>query len=61
MRKKRVKEIWKLVRENDPNLLLSVRNYYGEKTKDMDEQSIFREAKKLWNRGIPARKLWGIL
>ena len=59
MRGKRVKILAKLVRENDPHLLLSIRKKYGEKTKDMEKRNIYLEAKKLWTAKVPDRLLWG--
>ena len=59
MRKKRAKFLAKLSRENDPNLLLTIRNRFGDKTKDMKSDRVYKTAKKLWNAKIPERKLWG--
>jgi hypothetical protein len=61
MRKTRVKFLWNLIKKNDPNLLISIRGIYGDKTKDMEEHKIYEIAKKLWSRKIPERKLWGIV
>jgi len=60
MRKTRIKFLRKLVNDKDPNMLLSIRNYAGERTKDMDEEKIFDVAKKLWLTGFKERKLWGV-
>jgi hypothetical protein len=59
MRKIRAKKLAKLARENDPNLLLSIRNRFGDKTKEMENDKIYRTAKKLWNAKVPERKSWG--
>jgi hypothetical protein len=61
MRKTRVKFLWNLIKKNDPNLLISIRGIYGDKTKDMDEYKIYEIAKKLWSIKIPERKLWGVV
>ena len=60
MRKTRIKFLRKLVKDKDVNMLLSVRNYAGERTKDMGEENIFELAKRLWLTGFKERKLWGV-
>ena len=59
MRKTRAKFLAKLARENDPNLLLTIRNRFGDKTKELENDNIYKYAKKLWNAKVPERKLWG--
>ena len=59
MNSSRLKWIRELVTDEDPSLLLSVRQYYGEKTKEMDDVMIYKAAKKLWRKNIPEKKNWG--
>ena len=60
MRKTRAKKLAKLAKENDPNLLISIANRFGEKTKEMDHRNIYLAAKQLWNDKVPDRILWGV-
>ena len=59
MNSARAKWIRELVTDEDPSLLLSVRQYFGEKTKEMDDVAIYKAAKKLWEKNIPEKKKWG--
>lgn len=59
MRNSRCKWLRNLVIDEDPSLLLTIRKYVGDKTKDMDDIKIYKVSKKLWNRHIPEAKSWG--
>lgn len=61
MRGKRVKWIKDLVIGDDPSLLLTIRNYYGEQTEKFNDSKIYRKAKKLYSRSVPEVKNWGKL
>ena len=60
MSQKRVKWIRNLIRNKDSNLLITVRNYCGEKTETMNSKEIYREARKLWRLKVRETKKWGI-
>lgn len=60
MRKKRAKFLRKLVISNDPNLLITVRNKKGDRTKEMDTRQIYKVAKKIWTSKDPACIRWGV-
>jgi len=59
MRAKRARWIKDLVIGDDPSLLLTLRNYYGDKTEKFDDSKIYRKAKLLYSRAVPERKNWG--
>ena len=59
MRKKRAKWIRKQLYENNPNLLIALRNKLGDKTKGKNLTQFYRNAKKLWYE-CGKRKDWGI-
>jgi len=59
MRGKKVKWIKDLVIGEDPALLVTMRNYYGEKTEQFDDSKLYRKAKELYSRSVPERKTWG--
>ena len=48
MRGKKAKAIRKLVKNKDPRLLIALRNVYGEETEKMNEDRIYKLAKKLF-------------
>lgn len=51
MNGKRVKHLKRLVAANEPILLMTIRQHYGEKTKDFEYRQIVRAAKKLYKQG----------
>lgn len=59
MNNRRAKWIRNLVIDEDPSLLLTVRQYVGDKTKDLDDYKLYKLAKKLWKKKIPEAKFWG--
>jgi hypothetical protein len=59
MRGKRVKWIKDLVVGDDPSLLLTVRNYYGNQTEKFNDSKVYRKAKELYSRCVPEVKDWG--
>jgi hypothetical protein len=51
MRKTRVKMIYKLIYNKDPNTLNTIKRYRGETLfSEMNGNQIFRWAKRLWTR-----------
>ena len=58
MNGKRAKIIKKLVKDKFPTLYFMIRNQYGDETKDMNEQQIYRIAKKMWNKKISGTEKW---
>jgi len=58
MNGKKAKMIRKLVKNKFPALYLMVRKYYGDETKTMDEERIYRIAKKMWINKIPGTEKW---
>lgn len=53
MRNKRAKQIFKLVRDKDPNIIKHIKEYVGESHfEKMGGTAIYRMAKKLWTKGI---------
>jgi len=59
MNNRRAKWIRNLVVDEDPSLLLTVRTYFKDKTKDMDDFRLYKAAKKLWTKNVPEKKFWG--
>jgi len=59
MNTRRSKWIKKLVEDVDPQMLLTVRRHYGEKTNEMDPYDLYKSAKTLWKKGVEGTKLWG--
>ena len=59
MRKKRARWIYKQVINQNPNLLLALRNKLGEKTQRMNISQLYKRAKKLWYE-VGKQKNWGI-
>ena len=59
MRKLRARWIYKQVLDQNPNLLLALRNKLGKKTEKMNAPQLYRNAKKLWYE-IGRKKNWGI-
>lgn len=59
MNNRRAKWIRNLVVDEDPSLLLTVRQYVGDKTKDLDDYKLYKIAKKLWKSKVPETKFWG--
>jgi len=56
VRKTTANFLHKLIRENNPIILFTLRNIYGEKTREMTEKQIFRIVKKLWTNNTLNRK-----
>ena len=52
MNGRKTKQIRKMIAKLDPNLLLAVRNEYGEQTKEMTPHQLLKAAKKLYKRGL---------
>jgi len=50
MRKKVAKRLREKIKNQDPQLLLAIRNRYGDLTKEMGETALYRAAKKLYNQ-----------
>lgn len=59
MNNTRAKWLRNLVIDEDPSLLLTIRKYFGEKTKQMDDYMLYKIAKKLWKENVPEKKFWG--
>ena len=51
MRKQRADQIRALVRNQDPDILMAVRNKFGTATQTMDDHGIYKAAKKLYLEG----------
>lgn len=51
MNGKRSKWLRKMTTSFNPVLLTLIRNKYGEKTKEMDQNQLYKTAKKLWKSG----------
>jgi hypothetical protein len=51
MRGKKAKQIRKLLAAKEPILLMTIRQEYGEKTKEMGLREIYHAAKRLYKRG----------
>lgn len=58
MSEKKMRWLRKLVHNQDPNLLLSIRNMYGPATQKMDSNGIYKAAKKLLKK-YGGRDKWG--
>lgn len=56
---KRVKWLNNLVKTYDVQLLLTLRNIYGEKTNNFDEIQLLEKAKKCWKNKVPGIEKWG--
>ena len=51
MNGKRVKHLRRLITAQEPILLMTIRQHYGEKTKEFGYKQILRAAKKLYMQG----------
>lgn len=51
MRNIKTKRIRELIRKNNPDLLIIIRNIYGDKTFSMEYKTMCRNVKKLYNEG----------
>ena len=51
MRQLIVKRLRKYIRENLKEVLIIIRNEFGEKTEDMGQRQIYQNSKKLYKRG----------
>jgi len=58
MNGKRAKKIYKMVKSKFPTLLLMIRKYYGDETKNMSEKRVYRIAKKMWINKTPGVEKW---
>ena len=54
----RAKLIRKLIALKNPQVLLMLRNVYGERTAKMSYQQIVRAAKRLWKEKAPGTEKW---
>jgi hypothetical protein len=61
MRKKRCMWIRELVTSDDPSLLMTIRNYYGQRTENFDDVQLYEKAKKLYENNANGVKNWGKL
>lgn len=59
MNSRRAKWLRKLTNNFDTNMLLTLRKIYGEKTSEMDTNSLYQKAKKIWKSQIKETKNWG--
>ena len=58
MNRRRAKHISKLVATQNPVVLLSIRNKFGERTEHMKPRRIYREAKKMWSSHAKGTEEW---
>lgn len=52
MRGKKAKQIRRLLAAKEPILLMTIRQEYGERTKEMSFRSTYKAAKNLYKRGL---------
>ena len=58
MRNIAARRIRKLVSQKDIHLLMVIRKYFGEQTKDMEYNQLYKKAKKLYTMKVPEIKFW---
>ena len=58
MNRKRAKFISTLIAKRNPQVLISIRNVYGEKTERMGLRELYRAAKKMWKQHHQLTKAW---
>lgn len=51
MSEKNMKKLRQYIMKNTEDLLILLRNEYGDKTTDMDERGIYQHSKKLYKKG----------
>jgi len=51
MNGKKVKHLRRLIAANEPILLMTIREHYGERTKEMSYRQTYQAAKKLYKKG----------
>ena len=58
MNRVRAKYISTLIAKRNPQVLISIRNVYGEATERMGLRQLYRAAKRMWKEHHPLTKAW---
>ena len=58
MNGRKSKMIRKLIKIKFPLLYLMIRKEYGDETKNMNEEQVYRVAKKMWTKKLPGTEKW---